>query len=216
MGNEDLRKLFLKFDNCSLCKTSNNKLHHILGGGQFINPKVAFVFINPTHTNISSHPSYQGRRFPFIGVTHFWQILADSGWLPKETIEEIKKDGWNSRAVKSLEGKLRARGVYITNLVKCTFSHADYPEKEVFDYHLPLFKEELKMVKPKSIVSFGALTTKYLTGKNILLKEYFKNPKPLKTTNSFSGPVYPCWFPVGRGNAKLASKVLRELRFLLE
>lgn len=215
MDNEDLRKLFLKFDNCPLCRTSNNKLHHILGGGQSINPKVVFVFINPTHTNISSHPSYQGRRFPFIGVTHFWQVLRDSGWIEKGIIENIKT-GWNKETINAIEKDLINRGLYITNLVKCTSSHGNYPEKKVFNYHLPLFEKELKIVKPKSIISFGTLTTKLLSGRNVIFKNYFKDPQTLRTNIVFSARLYPCWFPVGRGKRKFARGVLRELRFLLE
>lgn len=211
--NGKLNELFQKFDNCSLCKSSQNKLQHILGGGKFKSPKVAFVFINPTHTNISSSPDWNGRRFPFIGVTHFWQILSDSGWVAREKIENIKRHGWGKEIIDHLVEDISNREIYITNLVKCTLPHGDYPEKDVFDYHLPLFDKELRIVKPKAIVSFGGLAAKYLTGKNLVLRKYFLNPGPLVYRHI---PVYPCYFPVGRGSPKLASQVLRQLTYLLE
>ena len=208
-----LTSLYKRFDDCQLCRLSGNSLRHILGGGKKKSPKVVFVFINPTHTNISSHSNWDGLRFPFIGVTHFWKIFADSGWVAAERVEDIKKHGWNVKTIKNLEDDLSDRGIYITNLVKCTFTHGDYPEKKYFDYHLPLFEEELSVVKAKAIVSFGTLTTNYLTGENLTFKKYFENPQPLVYDHI---PVYPCYFPVGRGNPKLARHVLSGLTNLLE
>jgi hypothetical protein len=54
-----LTQVFNQFDACLRCKEEQNPLRHILGGGEFSNPKFLFLFINPTHQNISSHPEYQ-------------------------------------------------------------------------------------------------------------------------------------------------------------
>lgn len=208
-----LDSLYKRFDDCPLCRLSNNSLLHILGAGKSKNPKIALVFINPTHLNISSDPDWRGRRFPFIGVTRFWQILLDSGWIAKEIVSAIKRSGWSIDASTMLDSDLVKGGIYITNLVKCTFPYGDYPERNYFDYHLPLFKKELSIIKPKAIVSFGGLTTRYLTGKDLVLKNFFNNPKSLTYRDI---PVYPCYFPVGRGNPKLATEVLGKLKYLLE
>lgn len=208
----DIKKLFKKYDNCPLCKASNNNLQHILGGGKKINPRVALIFINPTHTNISSNPNWKGRRFPFIGVTRFWQIFSDTGWVTKDVIENIKRNGWKESAATLLDDDLAKCGIYITNLIKCTFPHGDYPEKGYFNYHLPLFEKELSIVKPKAIISFGVLTTKHLTGESLVLKRYFDNHQPLEYGQV---PVYPCYFPVGRGNPKLATGILKDLRSMI-
>lgn len=209
----DIKKLFKKYDDCPLCKASGNKLQHILGGGKTQSPKVAFVFINPTHTNISSRQAWHGRRFPFIGVTHFWRIFSDTGWVAKKVIENISKNSWTEDEAEHLEKDLVKRGIYITNLVKCTFPHSDYPVRKYFKYHLPLFKRELEIVEPNAIIAFGGLTIKHLTGQNLVLKNYFDNPQPLAFGRI---PVHACYFPVGRGNPKLAKQVLRELIYLLE
>ena len=208
-----LDSLYKKFDDCPLCRLSNNSLLHILGGGKKRKPKVVLVFINPTHTNISSNSNWNGSRFPFIGVTRFWKVLSDSSWLSSEMIEELNEIGWTRKTIKNLDSELYDRRIYITNLVKCSFPHGDYPEKKYFDYHLPLFKKELSIVKPRAIVSFGGLTTRFLTEKNLVLKNFFNNSKSL--TYGYI-PVYPCYFPVGRGNPKLATEILRKLRYLLE
>ncbi|MFV1917208.1 MAG: uracil-DNA glycosylase family protein [Patescibacteria group bacterium] len=210
---DDIKQLFKRYDDCKLCKSSGNKLQHILAGGKFNNPKVALVFINPTHTNISSAPDWKGHRFPFIGITRFWQILAVSGWIAKGTVTEFDNFGWNKGTIKLLEDDLHKKGIYITNLVKCTFPHGNYPEKKYFDYHLPLLEKELSIVRPTAIISFGGLSTKYLNGENLTFKKYFVNPHHLEYKNI---PVYPCYFPVGRGNPKLAIEVLRKLAYLLE
>jgi len=207
-----LASLFDRFDNCRICKKSGSSLQHILGGGLTTHPKTALVFINPTRQNVSCDPKWNGPRFPFIGVTRFWKILADSGLISKDFV----LSGWDEGKARGLLSKLRRKKIYITNLVKCTQNHGNYPEKKVFDYHLPLFFKEMDIIRPRAIIAFGALTTKYLTGRNIKMGEYFKRPEPLNYRNMKEIRVYPCYFPVGRGSPKLATEVLRKLSFLLE
>ena len=71
-----LLNLYNQFDNCKRCSKLKNPLKHILGGGKFRNPKFCFLFINPTHLNISAHKNYLGkRRYPFLGVRYFYKII---------------------------------------------------------------------------------------------------------------------------------------------
>lgn len=174
-------------------------------------PKAAFVFINPTYRNISSNPGYEGPRFPFIGVSYFWKVLSDSGWISRRLVEDIAIQGWGENVISNLVYELNRKSIYITNLVKCTLHHGDYPEKKYFDYHLPLFERELELLNPKRIITFGTLTTQYITDKRLVFKEYFRNPSKLY---SVYGEIrtYPCYFPVGRGNPKLARKILRSIK----
>jgi len=93
--NQTLAHVFAKVDACTRCKKQRNPLKHILGGGETKNPRFAFVFINPTHRNRSSAPDYDGtRRYPFIGVRHFYRFLADAGFLKPQTVRPLYTRGW--------------------------------------------------------------------------------------------------------------------------
>lgn len=194
-----LAQLFDRFDDCPLCRQKGNQLQHILGGGLGYRPKAALVLINPTYNNISSQPRYAGLRFPFVGVARFWRVLTDAGWLPPVSDDP-----------RALHKLLSDRGIYLTNLVKCTSPHGNYPQREVFSYHWPLFQKELEIVQPQNIVAFGILPVKYLTGQTIKMRDFVARAYPLAYKNLV--PVYPCYFPVGRGNPKLAVVMLRRIK----
>ena len=121
----ELEKIWKEIDSCEECRISRNKLQHILGGGEEKNPAVMFVFINPTHRNISSSPNYSGPRFPFAGVNEMWGVFSKSGMLPKDFVEKIGK--WNKGSVDFVLNSLKAKKIYLTNVVKCTKHNADNP-----------------------------------------------------------------------------------------
>jgi DNA polymerase len=68
---------------------SENNLKPILGDGETFRPKIAFVFINPTSKNISSHPNWHGPRFPFIGTKQIWRVFHKAGMFDDELINMI-------------------------------------------------------------------------------------------------------------------------------
>jgi hypothetical protein len=84
----ELIELWKEVDNCKECKFSKNRLQHILGGGKELNPKIMFIFINPTHRNITSKPEYKGPRFPFIGTTDLLKMFADAGLLEDDLLNK--------------------------------------------------------------------------------------------------------------------------------
>ena len=218
--SQKLLKIYKEFDNCKRCKKINNPLLHILGGGKFQNPQFLFLFINPTHLNLSSHRNYKGkRRYPFIGVRYFYRFLSEAGFLDKRIIDDIYKKGWQIQDESRIEQSLINNNVYITNLVKCTKYNPESPNKDIIKQDFPLLQKEINVVLPKYIIAFGKLPIEAITGKNICLKDYLKKTgnnsyQSIKSVNVL-GKIYkvlPCYFPVGRGNRQGALEILSYIR----
>lgn len=213
----NIKKLYQRFDKCSRCRQEKNPLLHILGGGKFIKPRFCFVFINPTHLNLSSHQDYQGqRRFPFIGVRYFYRLLAEAGFADQKIVDNIYQRGWQIEDEDKVEQSLARNNVYITNIVKCTQAHPESPTKEFISQDFSLFSQEIKLVSPKYIVAFGKLVIKTLTKQDVRLNNYleaksYQSLESVKIVNKVY-PVLPCFFPVGRGNPKKAIKILSYIK----
>lgn len=217
---KELSALYDEFDNCERCREENNPFLHVLGGGKFRNPKFLFLFINPTYLNISSHRDYGGkRRYPFVGVRYFYRLLSEAGFVEKEIIKEIYQRGWQIGDDNRIEQSLVKNKVYITNLVKCTQSHPQNPSKKVIRKNFSLLEKEINIVSPRYIVAFGTLVFKILTNKNILLRDCLKkldnNDYEFFQSIDILGKkynVFPCYFPVGRGNPTGALKILEYVK----
>lgn len=213
---KQLQLLYSKFDACSRCKKEQNPLKHILGGGMSQNPKYLFLFINPTYHNISSHAEYQGtHRYPFLGVRYFWKLMSEAGIIKPEIVQDIYASGWKVEHENAIEQNLRDQNIYITNLVKCTQPHAEVPTSQVIAEDLELLHQEIRLVNPECIITFGKLPTKIITGEDIKLLdrlEAVRNnaSKPMKSL-MIEGKIFdvlPCYFPVGRGNPPKAKEIL--------
>ncbi len=213
-----LQDIYRRFDDCPACRARGNPLRHILGGGKFRRPRFLFLFVNPTHLNISSRPGYPGsRRYPFIGVRHFYRLLARAGFVSAGLVGEIYRRGWRTEDETAIEESLAEHGVYITNLVKCTEAHPDYPAAEALDHCRGLLHEEIDAVRPDRIVAFGHLALKTIAGRDLrfadIRRELARSGPPVSVPIAGrTYPVLPCFFPVGRGNPAKALPLLRWLR----
>lgn len=213
MKSQKLKNIYERVDECKFCKAEDNLLQHIHGFGAS-NPKLMLILINPTYRNISSDPAYRGARFPFIGVRQFWKVLADGGLIDKKIAYNLPvRTGWKSEHTKQIQKELIGNKLFLTNIVKCCYGHSLYPQNKVIADQLKLLAEEIKIVRPKTIVAFGGLVYKTLTGRNIKLAEYWKGREKGKNFEIISGlkiPVIPCYFPIGRGNPKKAAEVMKK------
>lgn len=213
MENKKLQKLYKQIDKCKFCKAARNKLRHIYGFGA-MNPKLMLILVNPTYRNLSCGPKYKGARFPNIGVRQFWRVLADGGLISKKIAAALPpRAGWKNGHTKSIQGELTKNKLFLTNAVKCCYSHSEYPTKNVIESQLKFLSKEIRIVNPKKIVAFGALVYKTLTGKSLKLADYWKKKRRLET-EKISGlniSVTPCYFPIGRGNPKKAAEILRSI-----
>ncbi|MEW6407467.1 MAG: uracil-DNA glycosylase family protein [Patescibacteria group bacterium] len=231
-----LINLYQKIDKCPFCspsrqnfggggKSLKNPLQHIHGFGT-ISPKFMLILINPTYRNISSNPKYIGPRFPFIGVRQFWKVLGDAGLINKKIACKLpKRQDWSKTHTKQIQNELLKNKLFLTNIVKCCYNHSSYPDKRVIEAQLRFLKEEIKIVRPKKIIAFGALVFKILTGESIHLSNYWNNISRLcpstssglrsKYNENISGlniKVLPCYFPIGRGNPNKAINYLKRIK----
>lgn len=208
-----LEEIYQKFDACKRCCKAKNPLQHILGGGKTRQPDFAFVLINPTYRNLSAHKKYKGkRRYPNIGVKHFWRILAEGGFVDKKLVGEIGERGWEIADENRIEASLKKHSVYLTNIVKCAESHGDNPSAGEIKEQQALLWQELALVEPRHIVAFGILPIKTLTGRSVRLRDLeCKGYQPIPSLLIMGKryPVLPCYFPIGRGNPKKAVEILR-------
>jgi len=214
-----LQTLWNLVDDCDECKQDQNVLQHIHGGGQENNPKVMFVFINPTHRNISSRPEYSGPRIPFLGTREIWKVFVDAGLLDPTVIERIR-NGWDRNIIDTVICTIRNAGFYLTNIVKCTQPDARLPTKKTIKKKQDIFLKELEAVNPKLVVAFGTLPFEALSGTKLKLNDHYE--KQMKSDKLITYPtipvsgksynMYPCYFPVGRGDRKRAVELLQVLR----
>ena len=215
-----LRGLARLVDACHRCSAERNPLHHIYGGGKTDRPEFCFVLINPTYRNISAAPHYKGPRFPFIGVRQFWRVLHQAGFFSIQTLHKVEEKPWSLLTTAAVLKELQRQRVYVTNLVKCAQNHPRVPSRTALQEDLPLFAREMQLVRPKRIVAFGRLTSLALTGHELSLGRYYTEIKSggapryleYRASDRLAIPVLPSFFPVGRGNPRLAAEILRLAR----
>jgi DNA polymerase len=196
-----------------------SRLEPILAGGRLRNPKYMFVFINPTYRNISSNPSWEGKRRPWTGTKYIWKIFHQAGQFDKDLFEEIdRKNSWDVDFADKVYKHLDDRSFYFTNLVKWTGENADLPNTKKINIFIPILKKEIEIVNPQTIVTFGRIPFKELTGEEIRLGEYYEDAIVNKVLKKYNLEIndrkynlVPCYFPVGRGNPKAAIKILSML-----
>ncbi|HLD57077.1 MAG TPA: uracil-DNA glycosylase family protein, partial [archaeon] len=219
-----LEDVWKEIDNCSFCKSESNQLQHILGAGETKNPDLMIVFINPTSRNISSHRDWKGLRFPFIGRRRPWDIFEKVGWIDKDLLGEINqnKNAWSYGFAEKVLDYLKTRKLYITNIVKCTGQDAALPTVSKIKSQSHLFEKEVGLVNPKVIVAFGLLPTKALLKRDVkisdLYKETVRSRKPQFSEAKVGGKkykVFPCYYPIGRGNPKKALEMIGYLNSYL-
>lgn len=197
-----------------------NRLQPIHGGGKSFRPKLMFVFINPTHANISSDRSWQGPRFPFVGTKSIWRVFRKSGMLDDALMKDINSSkSWSVEFANHVLDFLKSKSFYFTNLVKWTGSDATLPDSKKIKLFLPLLEKEIEIVQPEYIISFGQIPSEKLTGQKIILGDYYNEIIKNKNIKFFSrrfGPfktqIIPRYFPIGRGNPNRAIEILKLIR----
>lgn len=214
---KSLEELWEIVDDINKQHFPENNLMPILGNGEIFRPKVMFVFINPTHANISSDQNWRGPRFPFIGTKPIWRIFHRAGMFDDELIHRINNSKfWSLEFTNEVLDFLKSKSFYITNIVKWTGHDATLPDSEKIKLFLPILKREIEIVQPQYIVTFGLIPFENMTKQKIKLGDYYSEimqDKKLRFFDikygNFETKVIPCYFPVGRGNPKKAVEILK-------
>lgn len=194
-----------------------NDLMPVLGNGKNSQPKVMFVFINPTAKNISSNKNWRGPRFPFIGTKQIWRVFHQAGLFDDELMNKINNSGyWSLEFTDKVLDFLKGSSFYFTNIVKRTGKDATLPNSEKIKLFLPILEREIGIVQPEYIVTFGLIPFENMAKQKIKLNDYYsKTIKDKKLDfyevefGDFKTKVIPCYFPVGRGKPKKAIEILR-------
>lgn len=187
-------------------------LNSIYGAGCVDNPKIMFIFMNPTGRNIASEPSWQGLRAPWIGTKPVWDIFNELNIISEDTYEIIrgyKPKDWDVEFSSRVYSEIEANSVFITNLAKCTQLDARPLNNSIFKDYMELMLQEIELVNPQKIVSFGNQVSSILLGKNISVSNYLGDE-----VEDLSGyEVYPTYYPVGQGrrNMPLALKRIQSI-----
>ena len=218
---DDLDALWAYVENLTRRVDPHSDLPPVMGGGQTHRPRLALVFINPTHRNASTRNGWAGPRYPFIGTKAVWRVLAQGQLLPATVADEIvSRPTWDEEFAASVYSRVEASSLYLTNLVKWTGPTGDLPSGAMVKTYADILRRELELVCPEAVVAFGGLTYRALTGEAVRLSDVLQTVRTEgrvpSSRSRFGIPVYPCYFPVGRGNPRSAAEILAALTRSLE
>lgn len=195
-------------------KHGYGKLNAIYGAGCIKNPKILFLFMNPTARNVSAVPRWKGLRAPWIGTKNVWKILNTLGILSANTYKTIKENNqsiWTEEFAQNVYIELAKKSVYITNLAKCTQEDARCLHDNIFKEYLENTLEEIYLIKPQKIISFGNQVSSILLNKKIKVSDYQNQQKETLKTKDENFNVYPVYYPVGQGMRNI-DKAIKRLR----
>jgi len=210
-------------DSCTFCRANpifdNSGLKHILGAGSTKSPLVMFVLMNPTAKNPTLAEGYDGLRVSYAGVSSLWRVLTKAGFLPQSMLDVFKSRPWDDSKSQILIKYLKDESIYLTELVKCPSRQAHTPDNQTVSHNLKFMRQEIRLVNPDSIITFGLLPFQALTGLKIKLGDYCaglmrgenRHFQLHEEIGSFRHRVFPCYFPTGRGNYTRAVEMLRVL-----
>lgn len=188
----------------------DKSLDAVYWAGEIKNPKICFVFMNPTAKNVSSSKTWTWLKAPWLGTKNVWKMFY-SLWIIDENIyieiKNKKPQDWDYDFSLNLYRYLKEKSIYITNLAKCTQSDAHSLKDWVFREYLDLFYREIDLLNPELIISFWWQVSSIALWKNIKISEYRKKSEELKINNK-TFKVFPCYYPVWQGMRNM--KVSRE------
>lgn len=193
-------KLHKEFDKLQEIYGSKN-LDSIYGAGCIHNPKICFVFMNPTGKNVASDKSWKGLKAQWLGTKNIWKLLNSLNLIDQDIYkktQELKPLEWDYDFAYELYQDMKKRGVYITNLGKCTQDDARPLSNKVFYEYLDLLEKEIDIIKPEKIIAFGNQVSSILLNQNISVSKCRKQCF-IKTINNHEYKVYPVYYPVGQG-----------------
>ncbi|MDD3341622.1 MAG: uracil-DNA glycosylase family protein [Bacilli bacterium] len=190
-------------------------LDSIYGAGDIKNPKVCFIFMNPTGRNVASDKNWDGIKSLWLGTKNIWKLFDALGLISPDTYKSIKEQkpkDWTPAFSRSLYEDVASHHVYMTNLGKCTQVDAKPLPNKVFKEYLPLLEKEIALVKPKILITFGNQVSSCILNQNVSVstcrKQFYE-----KEIEGHTYKVYPVYYPVGQGmrNIDMAIQDIKEI-----
>ena len=176
-------------------------LNSIYGYGEFNNPHIALVFMNPTKRNIASSKSWNGLRAQWLGTKQIWEFLTKCGLFDQKVNEEIrtkKPNDWTPEFCEYVYKEVKKQKLWITNLAKCTQDDARPLPDKIFLQYKELLKEELQIVNPKNIFFFGNQVSSIMLEQDITVSTNRRKMFSLSIDKNHY-TCYTLFYPVGNG-----------------
>ena len=198
-------------------KYGDKTLDSIYNGGDSNNPDILFVFMNPTGRNIASPKTWKGLKAPWLGTKNIWKLFTTINLFDKNLLDEInekKPKDWDYDFANKVYDEVKRNNYFITNLGKCTQTDARPLKDEVLKSYLGLLEQEIDIVKPKIIITFGNQVSSIILNKKISVgecrKQYFEKEIGTKIYK-----VFPVYYPVGNGTFNI-DKAIEDLKYIIE
>jgi len=194
-------------------KHGAKELNSIYGGGYENEPDFCFVFMNPTGKNIASDKKWQGIRYPWLGTKNIWKLFVEIGIISTELNTEIqsrKAEEWTVRFCEKVYKEVTKNKAYITNLAKCTQPDARHLNDNIYKEYLELFKQEMELVKPKTMILFGNQVSAIVLGQKIKVSEERKKERITGGIKTFA-----VFYPVGNGRFNMP-KAIEDLKWIMK
>lgn len=195
-----MEKLIKTYDELQI-KYGSKELNSVYGCGEKNNPRIALVFMNPTKRNIATDKTWKGIRAQWLGTKQIWEFFTKCGLFDEKINEEIKtkkpKD-WTPDFCEYVYDEVKNRGLWITNLAKCSQDDARPLSDKVFLKYKDLLCRELEIVKPQKIFFFGNQVSSLMLDKKITVSTVRKK----KFEFAINGETFECYsvfYPVGNG-----------------
>jgi len=198
-------------------KYGPKELDSIYNGGCEDNPDICFVFMNPTGRNIASDKSWKGRKSPWLGTKNIWKLFNKVDLLSDDTYSKIlekKPKDWDYDFCDYVYNEIEDNKIFITNLGKCTQVDARPLNDDVLKQYLDLLLEEIDIIKPKVIITFGNQVSSIILNKKISVSENRKISHDLKTKDNIY-KVFPVYYPVGNGIFNI-DKSIEDIKWIIK
>ena len=211
-----LEELNKYYDELQL-KYGDKNLDAIYNGGCKNNPRICFIFMNPTGKNIASNKNWRGIKSPWIGTKNIWDLFYSVNILDKKIYDKIKKykpSDWNYEFAEEVYRCVEKHKYFITNLGKCTKEGASPIKDKVYSEYLNLLLKEIEIIDPKVIILFGSQVSKIVLNENIKMSMVRKK-KFIRKINSKDYTFYSVYYPVGNGRSNI-SKSIEDIKYIIE
>ena len=211
-----MEKINKKYDNLQN-KYGSKELNSVYGYGKRNGAKVSLVFMNPTKRNIATSKEWKGLRAQWLGTKQIWDFLAKCELFSADINEQIKRKtpkDWTPEFCEEVYADITERGVWITNLAKCTQDDARPLPDEIFLKYKGLLKEELKIVNPDKIIFFGNQVSSIMLEQNVTVSTARQKEFKL-TIGDRDISCYAVYYPVGNGRFN-QDKAIEDIKEILK